>query len=232
MALTVSQRLERVRVRSEELRYWRAREGVAVTGWSIDGSPIELGGACPSRDGVHKFAATAEVPSHWPLEEARLVLDLGGESLVMLSYPNHEAVSFGVDPYHREFPLRHRPVAIGAELKTQQQQYPQQGEIQLSGHAHIDLAWLWPYAETRRMMRRTFHTALGHMDVSDDYRFNQSTAHYYAQMEEDDPAVLKAIKARAASGQWETVGGLWVEPDTNMPTGESLVRQALYGQRI
>src|SRR3569623_2168895 len=80
-------------------------------------------------------------------------------------------------------------------------------------------------------MRRTFHTALGHMDMSDDYRFNQSTAHYNAQMEEDDPAVLKAIKARVASGQWETVGGLWAEPDTNMPTGESLVRQALYGQR-
>ena len=48
MALTVSQRLERVRVRSEELRYWRAREGVAVGGWSIDGKPIELGGAWPS----------------------------------------------------------------------------------------------------------------------------------------------------------------------------------------
>ena len=121
--------------------------------------------------------------------------------------------------------------ALVDDLKTLQQQYPQQGEIVLSGHAHIDLAWLWPYAETRRKMRRTFHTALGHMDMSDDYRFNQSTAHYYAQMEEDDPAVLKAIKARVASGQWETVGGLWVEPDTNMPTGESLVRQALYGQR-
>jgi len=349
MALTVSQRLERVRVRSEELRYWRAREGVAVGGWSIDGKPIELGGAWPSREGVHKFAATAEVPAHWPLEEARLVLDLGGESLVTLSYPNRDAVSFGIDPYHREFPLKHRQVAISAEstarepfgvpvrsprlnravlqwidtpvhrlhlllrqvyeacltlgshevvphlvdaaeasqrsldwpsatqdyisrmapspqqqqiwelppvteptvaldqsqratviaaydalvddLKALQQQFPPQGEILLTGHAHIDLAWLWPYAETRRKMRRTFHTALGLMEASDDYRFNQSTAQYYAQMEEDDPALLKAIKARVASGQWETIGGMWVEPDTNMPTGESLARQVLYGQR-
>ena len=115
MALTVSQRLERVRVRSEELRYWRAREGVTVGGWSIDGTPIEIGGAWPSREGVHKFAATAEVPAHWPLEDARLVLDLGGESLVTLNYPNRDAVSFGVDPYHREFPLKHRQVAISAE---------------------------------------------------------------------------------------------------------------------
>ena len=80
-------------------------------------------------------------------------------------------------------------------------------------------------------MRRTFHTALSLMEQSTDFRFNQSTAHYYAQMEEDDPALLKAIKARVASGQWETIGGMWVEPDTNMPTGEVLVRQMLYGQR-
>jgi alpha-mannosidase len=80
-------------------------------------------------------------------------------------------------------------------------------------------------------MRRTFHTALSLMEASDEFRFNQSTAQYYAQMEEDDPALLKAIKARVASGQWETIGGMWVEPDTNMPTGESLVRQVLYGQR-
>ncbi len=69
------------------------------------------------------------------------------------------------------------------------------------------------------------------MEGSDEFRFNQSTAHYYAQIEQDDPVLLKAIKARVASGQWETIGGMWVEPDTNMPTGESLVRQVLYGQR-
>ena len=60
------------------------------------------------------------------------------------------------------------------------------------------------------------------MESSADFRFNQSTAHYYAQIAEDDPALLKAIKARVASGQWEPIGGMWVEPDTNMPTGECL----------
>ena len=63
------------------------------------------------------------------------------------------------------------------------------------------------------------------------FRFNQSTAQYYAQMEEDDPALFELIRAKVKAGGWETVGGMWVEPDTNMPTGESLARQILYGQR-
>ena len=55
------------------------------------------------------------------------------------------------------------------------------------------------------------------------FRFNQSTAHYYAQIEEDDPALFEQIRAKVKAGGWETVGGMWVEPDTNMPTGESLI---------
>ena len=121
--------------------------------------------------------------------------------------------------------------ALVAELKGLQRRFPQQGELALTGHAHIDLAWLWPYEETRRKMRRTFHSALSLMEASPDFRFNQSTAHYYAQVEEDDPALFAKIVEKVKSGQWETIGGLWVEPDTNMPTGESLTRQILYGQR-
>lgn len=121
--------------------------------------------------------------------------------------------------------------ALTARLTALQTRFPPEGEIALTGHAHIDLCWLWPYAETRRKMRRTFHTALDLMERSDDFRFNQSTAHYYQQVMDDDPALFAAIKARVAEGRWETLGGTWVEPDTNMPTGESLARQFLYGQR-
>lgn len=124
--------------------------------------------------------------------------------------------------------------ALVERLKQLQAIYPAQGKVALTGHAHIDLAWLWPYAETRRKMRRTFSTAVELMNEEGPegaFRFNQSTAHYYAQMEEDDPALFQAIKAKVAEGGWETVGGMWVEPDTTMPAGESLARQLLYGQR-
>ena len=121
--------------------------------------------------------------------------------------------------------------ALRARLKGLQAHYPPRGQIALTGHAHIDLAWLWPYDETRRKLRRTFHTALGLLTRSPDFVFNQSTAHYYAEVERDDPALFAQIQARVAEGRWEPIGGMWVEPDTNMPTGESLARQLLYGQR-
>jgi alpha-mannosidase len=116
-------------------------------------------------------------------------------------------------------------------LRTLQKRYPQNGALALSGHAHIDLAWLWPLAETRRKANRTFHTMIGLMDRHPEFRFNQSTAQLYAFLEEDDPALFARIGEKVAAGQWEPTGAMWVEPDTNMPTGESLVRQLLYGQR-
>ena len=116
-------------------------------------------------------------------------------------------------------------------LRKLRDQYPQAGSIAISGHAHIDLAWLWPIEETRRKAVRTFHTAVDLMERYPDYRFNQSTAQYYAWLEEDDPALLARIKEKVAAGQWEPIGAMWVEPDTNMPTGESFVRQLLYGIR-
>ena len=72
---------------------------------------------------------------------------------------------------------------------------------------------------------------IGLMDRYPDFRFNQSTAQLYAFLEEDDPALFARIKEKVAAGQWEPIGAMWVEPDTNMPTGESFVRQLLYGQR-
>jgi len=121
--------------------------------------------------------------------------------------------------------------ALRADLRQLRDRYPQTGSLALTGHAHIDLAWLWPLAETRRKAARTFSTMIGLMERYPDFRFNQSTAQLYAYLEEDDPGLLERIKAKVTSGQWEPIGGMWVEPDTNMPTGESFVRQLLYGQR-
>ncbi|MEO8812575.1 MAG: glycoside hydrolase family 38 C-terminal domain-containing protein [Caulobacteraceae bacterium] len=104
-------------------------------------------------------------------------------------------------------------------------------ELSAVGHAHIDTAWLWPIEETRRKCQRTFATAVGLMDAYPEFRFAASQAWQYAAIEEVDPDLFARIKAKAAGGQWIPVGGSWVEPDCNLPSGESLCRQFLYGQR-
>ena len=86
--------------------------------------------------------------------------------------------------------------------------YPPIGRLALTGHAHIDLAWLWPVAETRRKNRRTFTTVLMLMDRYDDFTFNQSSAQVYAWLEEDDPDLFERIKQRVAEGRWELIGGI------------------------
>ena len=348
MALTTAQRLDRLKARTAELAFWRDRESSRIDGWTLDGTPIEVGAPWPSRLGTHIFAARAEAPAHWPLDDVRLQLDLGGESLLTIAWEGG-AETFGLDPFHQEFPVRDHRVSLASEsvarlllgepnrdprlvkarliwldrevdrynlllrqvgeaisalgshevvphlldaaerslrgldwpsasqpyvsrtasgvwqqtiwelpdlllspeglnqaqrrsvaeahtslvasLRELRAIYPAQGRLNLTGHAHIDLAWLWPYDETRRKLRRTFHTAVSLVEQSEAFRFNQSTAHYYAQIEADDPPLFARIKSAVASGRWETIGGMWVEPDTNMPTGESLVRQILYGQR-
>jgi alpha-mannosidase len=99
------------------------------------------------------------------------------------------------------------------------------------GHAHIDVAWLWPLRVTRGKAQRTFTTALALMDQYPAYIFTQSQPHLYKMVQEDDPDLFKRIKAHITEGRWNATGATWVEPDTNMPNGESLVRQFLYGMR-
>ncbi len=108
--------------------------------------------------------------------------------------------------------------------------YPPQGSLALTGHAHIDLAWLWTISETRRKIRRTFATVLDLMNRYSDFTFNQSSAQAYAWLEVDDPIMFEQIKARVLEGRWETIGGMWVEPDGQMLNGESWVRQIIFGQ--
>lgn len=99
------------------------------------------------------------------------------------------------------------------------------------GHAHIDSAWLWPLRETVRKCARTFASATRMMDEHPDYVFVCSQAAQYQWMEQRYPVIFERIRERAARGQWQPVGGMWVEPDMNLPSGESLVRQLVFGQR-
>jgi alpha-mannosidase len=103
--------------------------------------------------------------------------------------------------------------------------------VRLSGNAHIDAAWLWPWTETVDVVRHTFGTALQLMHEYPQYTYTQSAAAYNQWMEEKYPSLHQQIVDRVKQGRWEMVGGMWVEPDLNMPDGESLVRQLLIGKR-
>jgi alpha-mannosidase len=100
------------------------------------------------------------------------------------------------------------------------------------GHAHIDLAWLWPIRETKRKAARTLSTALMMLERYPDYVFGASQPQLYSWVKESYPALYKKITARIAEGRWEAQGGMWVEADTNISGGEALVRQILYGKRF
>ena len=99
------------------------------------------------------------------------------------------------------------------------------------GHAHIDSAWLWPLRETRRKCARTFSSAVTLMDTYPEYRFACSQAAQYAWIEEDQPELFERIREKVADGRFVPVGSMWVEADANLPSGESLARQFVWGKR-
>jgi alpha-mannosidase len=107
----------------------------------------------------------------------------------------------------------------------------QQFMIRAVGNSHIDMAWLWPWTETVEVVRNTFRSVLDLMREYPDFKFTMSSARTYEWMEEKYPDLFHEIEERVKEGRWEIVGGMWVEPDLNMPAGESLVRQILVGKR-
>jgi alpha-mannosidase len=105
-------------------------------------------------------------------------------------------------------------------------------ELSAIGHAHIDTAWLWPLAETMRKCERTFSTQTAYMEMYPDYRFACSQAYQYQAMKDRNPDLYGRMQKCVKRGQFVPVGGTWIEPDCNIPSGESLVRQFLVGQRF
>jgi alpha-mannosidase len=120
---------------------------------------------------------------------------------------------------------------VSQRLARLRRDYPPVGRLALTGHAHLDLAWLWPLAEARRKGRRTVATVLDLMARYPEFTFNQSSAQLYTWIAQDAPDLFAQVKARVAEGRWEPVGGSWVEPDGQITGGEAFVRQLLYGQR-
>ncbi len=105
-------------------------------------------------------------------------------------------------------------------------------EMVFAGHSHIDVAWMWPLEETVRKCSRTFSTVLRLMEQYPFFQYTQSMPQLYEYVKEYYPQIYAQVKARIAEGRWETVGGMWVEPDCNLISGESFVRQILYGKQF
>jgi alpha-mannosidase len=104
-------------------------------------------------------------------------------------------------------------------------------QISLLGHAHLDMAWLWPIPDTWLAAQRTFESVLNLMSDFPELTFCHSTAALYEWIETNRPDLFAAIQQQVKAGRWEIVAGLWVEPELNIISGESIARQLLYGQR-
>ena len=157
-------------------------------------------------------------------DPARPELERIGESAVL-------AIDWrcpGSEEFRESLQRAHGLVEEGlAKLKTASYE----PTIILAGHAHIDCAWLWPISQTREKAGRTWSTALRLMERYPEYRFLASTPLQYEMVKERFPETFEGIRERVREGRWETVGGMWVEADCNLPDGESLARQLLIGTR-
>lgn len=100
------------------------------------------------------------------------------------------------------------------------------------GNAHLDVCWLWPYRETQRKVARTFAQQVRLMDMYSEYKFIQSQPETYQICKELYPELYERIKEKVRAGQWIADGSMWVEPDTNMTSGESLIRQIMHGKKF
>ena len=100
------------------------------------------------------------------------------------------------------------------------------------GHTHIDVAWLWTLAQTREKVQRSFSTVLALMKKYPEYKFMSSQAQLYKYLKEECPELYAEVKEMVKAGRWEVEGAMWVEADCNLSSGESLVRQVLYGKNF
>ena len=102
--------------------------------------------------------------------------------------------------------------------------------LYMIGNAHLDPVWLWNWQEGFQENRATFASVLDRMDEFDDFVFTSSSAQFYEWIEENDPEMFRKIQKRVKEGRWILCGGWWIQPDVNIPSGESFARQSLIGQ--
>ncbi|MBI4419171.1 MAG: alpha-mannosidase [Ignavibacteriales bacterium] len=156
--------------------------------------------------------------------ESKEIRELIRRSLIYLKYfkPDGEEYPNAIGRAYRFLTQ-----TLEAEFRTE---IP--GKIHVLGQSHLDVAWLWTLRETRRKAARTFSSALRLMEEFPEFRFAQSQPLLLDFVKSDHPELYKLIRQRIAEGRWEPVGAMWVEPDCQMPSGESLIRHIARGKRF
>lgn len=109
---------------------------------------------------------------------------------------------------------------------------PEKHVLCLVGNAHLDPVWQWRVPEGLALIRSTFSAALDRMEEFPDYVFTSACAAYYLWIKESEPELFARIQQRVREGRWQVVGGMWVQPDCNLPCGEAFARHLLYSQRF
>lgn len=136
----------------------------------------------------------------------------------------------GSDQFYRSIQKALNELSVEmSELESREEIKP---KVTAIGHSHIDMAWLWRLKHTREKASRTFSTILHYMRQYPEFRYLHSSPQLYKFLKEDYPEIFNQVKEKIASGEWEITGGMWIEPDTNIPSSESLIRQILFGKRF
>lgn len=150
------------------------------------------------------------------------ILSALDEAFLTLDTWRLQSPEFRASVPHALAQLRHSLSQAGAPLDV---------TLHGIGHAHMDVAYLWPKAQIRRKSARTTANVLRLMAANPTFRFSHSQPQLYAWLERDYPSIFAAMRERIAAGQWEVMGGMWVEADANMPGPEALARQMVMGRR-
>ncbi|MHA1335221.1 MAG: hypothetical protein ACTSPW_05660, partial [Promethearchaeota archaeon] len=126
---------------------------------------------------------------------------------------------------HKKNVIYYTGIALGRIIQKKKKFKLNEFDLYAIGQSHIDAAWLWTKLSTIRRVIITFSQAVKHL-------YSQTAPAYYDWVRRLRPKLFDKIKEYEKKGRWEIVGGMWVEPDANLPNGESLVRQRLYGQQF
>ena len=199
-----------------------------------------------TRDDIHHTFQYADIavmhPEPWDFYwDCSTVIDVW-EQLPMNSAPRlrlmmllTEAV-YAVDLQHKGEPAYFESLGKARRiLRAGLKDFPAEpgmGRLSVIGHSHLDTAWLWPIRETRRKCARTWSTVLNLLERYPDFRFLASQPAQYAFLKQDYPDVYRRVKSQVKAGRWEPIGAMWIEPDCNVTSGESFIRQLLHGNRF